>query len=49
MKRTAVMFGVSALALALTGCGALASRDCGACCKGVGFSGTAAQAWEGGK
>lgn len=49
MKRTAVMFGMGALALALTGCGSLTNRDCGACCKGVGFSGVAAQAWEGGK
>lgn len=49
MKRTALMFGAGALALALTGCGSLAGHDCGTCCKGVSFSGSAAHAWEGSK
>lgn len=47
MKRTAVMLGAGALAFALAGCGSLAERDCGACCKGV--RGLSAQAWEGRK
>ena len=49
MKRTDVMFGMGALAWTLTGCGSLTKRDCGACCKGVGFIGVAAHAWEGGE
>ena len=50
VKLTALVLAlVLSLALALTGCGSLAGRDCGACCKGVGFSGSAAHAWEGSK
>lgn len=47
MKRTAVMLSMGALALVLVGCGSLAERDCGACCKGI--RGQSAQAWEGSK
>ena len=46
MKLTAWMLGASALSLALSGCGSLASRDCGACCKGIGLGGGAAHIWE---
>lgn len=49
MKRATLMFGVGALALALTGCGTFAGHGCGACCKGVGISENAALAWGAGK